>query len=602
MSDHKTVRIGTTEDKHAVRIDVASLVTTKLLVTANSGGGKSYLMRKLFEQIGRHAQLIVLDLEGEFVTLREELDLVIVGPTGEIPTDVRAAGLLVRRLMEKELSAVIDMSELKPGDRRAFVHRFCETMIELPKSLWHPCFIGLDETHLFCPEKGQGEAESTEAVIDLCSRGRKRGFCPILATQRISKLHKDAAAECNNKFIGRTTLDVDLKRAAFELGVTAPHAIEMLRDLEAGEFYCFGPALKHKGVLRLTVDKADTTHPHAGKGKAPTPPKPSSAIADAVKELTDLPKQAEAEIRDVTDARRKINELERQVRTLAKSQPAPQVKEVTSKKEQHTIARLRKGLEEAMKVIAEIHAKGFEAAGIDPSLVQKAVQGAADQIVRLAEQSVKARQVELDKLKRELGQIKYRLEKLLEGTDEPVSVRVDVKHNEPFTVTPPTARPQRAAATSAPSTNGMPIGEGKILTACIQFPDGVTREQLTVLTGYKRSSRDTYIQRLREKELIDTRGDMITATDQGIAALPNAEPLPTGEDLREYWRARLPQGELAIFDVLVAAYPNTVSRDELSEKTNYQRSSRDTYLQRMGAKRLVDSVGRGEVKASDQLF
>ena len=40
-------------------------------------------------------------------------------------------------------------------------------------------------------------------------------------------------------------------------------------------------------------------------------------------------------------------------------------------------------------------------------------------------------------------------------------------------------------------------GEIKILTAVAQHPGGVTREQLSVLTGYKRSSRDTYLLRLK---------------------------------------------------------------------------------------------------------
>jgi hypothetical protein len=102
--------------------------------------------------------------------------------------------------------------------------------------------------------------------------------------------------------------------------------------------------------------------------------------------------------------------------------------------------------------------------------------------------------------------------------------------------------------------------------------------------------------------MVDIAGDAIVATQSGVDALPDAEPLPTGEALRDYWRGRLPQGELAIFDLLTAAYPNALPRDDLSERTGYQRSSRDAYLQRMNAKRLIQIVGRGEVKASDQLF
>ena len=39
------------------------------------------------------------------------------------------------------------------------------------------------------------------------SQGRERGYAGIIATQRLSKLHEDAAAEANNVIIGRTWLD-----------------------------------------------------------------------------------------------------------------------------------------------------------------------------------------------------------------------------------------------------------------------------------------------------------------------------------------------------------------------------------------------------------
>jgi hypothetical protein len=78
--------------------------------------------------------------------------------------------------------------------------------------------------------------------------------------------------------------------------------------------------------------------------------------------------------------------------------------------------------------------------------------------------------------------------------------------------------------------------------------------------------------------------------------------LPTGDALRDYWINRLPEGERRILEVLVANYPNAVARDQLDEHTGYKRSSRDTYLQRLGSRRLVEAVGRGEVRASERLF
>jgi hypothetical protein len=75
------------------------------------------------------------------------------------------------------------------------------------------------------------------------------------------------------------------------------------------------------------------------------------------------------------------------------------------------------------------------------------------------------------------------------------------------------------------------------------------REQLTVVTGYKRSSRDAYVQRLRERGYVGHEGDRIVATRDGIVALgPDYEPLPTGTVLREHVLERLPEGERRILE------------------------------------------------------
>jgi hypothetical protein len=63
----------------------------------------------------------------------------------------------------------------------------------------------------------------------------------------------------------------------------------------------------------------------------------------------------------------------------------------------------------------------------------------------------------------------------------------------------------------------------------------------------------------------------------------------------------LPEGERRILEFLIGHYPHTVERSQIDAATNYQRSSRDAYLQRLGARELVEARGR-EVKASDHLF
>ena len=54
-------------------LDLPTLVDSRLLIQANSGGGKSWLLRLIAERAG--IQTIMLDNEGEFASLREAVDV-----------------------------------------------------------------------------------------------------------------------------------------------------------------------------------------------------------------------------------------------------------------------------------------------------------------------------------------------------------------------------------------------------------------------------------------------------------------------------------------------------------------------------------------------
>src|SRR5205085_3505994 len=163
-----------------------------------------------------------------------------------------------------------------------------------------------------------GQSEAMEAVIDLATRGRKRGYCAVLATQRLSKLHKDAVAEMNNKLIGRTGLDIDRKRAAEELGFTTKEDAISVRNLAPGEFYAFGPAIS-ESVERVTVGSVETSHPKAGARIITKVTPPTTKIRGIMAKLADLPQEAEQEAQNVetlkaenTSLKRRLSQLERQ--------------------------------------------------------------------------------------------------------------------------------------------------------------------------------------------------------------------------------------------------------------------------------------------------
>src|SRR5712691_1406809 len=432
-----------------LEVDLPTLVDTRLLVQANSGGGKSWLLRLIAERAG--IQTIVLDNEGEFASLREAVDVLLVGAGGELPANPRHAALLARRLLEYKVSAVVDLYELKLAERRCFVKLFLESLIHLPRDLWRPTLVILDEAHIYCPERGSGEAESTEAVISLMSQGRKRGYAGVIATQRLSKLHKDAAAEANNVIIGRTWLDADQARAGDALGLSKADR-HKLRDLGQGEFYVFGPAFSRPCVIHFRSDQVRTTHPRPGQRHLLTAPAPSKAIRGMLGKFADLPHEVEAEIRGLDEARCRIVELERQIRKFKNSNAAPQM-------DQRTIER-------AVRAAVDRERAAWRRA-LERGRVRSRQMLAA---VASAGQSFEKLKVFLDEIERE-------------WTNLPAAVPdFSINHRSERTKSPAAVRVASPDSLDGPLK--LSSGERRILTAVAQYPQGRSKVQVAILSGY----------------------------------------------------------------------------------------------------------------------
>jgi uncharacterized protein len=619
--------IGDTADGKSLKLDVDLLIPSRLLIQANSGGGKSYLLRRLQEQLYQaKVQAIAIDPEGEFFTLREKFGFVLVGEGGETPADVRSAALLAEKFLSLKVSAVCDLYEAfraHPMERRRWVAAFLNALLDAPRSLWHPLVIIVDEAHKFCPQETpkagnqmdrQIIGDCKDAMIALSTTGRKRGFCPIWATQRLAKVDKDASAEFFNRMVGMTIEDVDVDRAADLMSVSREEKHDFrtaLRNLEPGQFYCFGRAVAHERTL-VKVGPVETYHPETGKAakNAEAPPMPEE-VAKFLPQLSDLPKEAENKARTVADLEKTVRDLRKEL----KQRPAGETKtETVTVADPRAIVRatkeLRTALGEAMKIIAKVTAVGFEGSAVTKEEVEKALQAASTQIVKAAESKIAVRGSEFTRLQSQAASC---LEKMRHLLSDEALVAVTVQRNQPFTVaaatTPRAPRPATPLPTNGNSSFSGP--ESKIMRALCELlsigKEQPSKNMVAAWAGYSPigGAFGNPIGALRSKGFIDYPAPgVVTLTDAGRKTVGPCDP----PDQEEIWRrieATCTGPEQKILRALLGnAGQDEISKEQLAEKAGYLPigGAFGNPIGALRAKGLLDYPRQGVVKAAEWLF
>lgn len=325
MGEHvKKITIGKVDGaRAAVKIDLAVLKQTRLLITADSGGGKTYLMKKIVEEAFGKIPIHIVDPEGEFAPLREGFDFFLIAKGGDTPPVVGLAKAQAQKFLEIRASVICDIYELKPSQRHEWVKEYLEGLIEAPKAMRHPCLVIVDEAHLFAPETGSSVA--ADAMADLASRGRKRGLILIVATQRLAKLNKDVTSEMLNRLIGPTFEDVNRKRAAEVLGVLKENTrefFEQIKMLEPGHFFALGRAIS-KTLIRVKIGAIKTKHGDEAEKYNTTPPPARSKIASLLKTLKELPAEEEKKAETAREFRAEIRRLREEVQAAKRGAVQP---------------------------------------------------------------------------------------------------------------------------------------------------------------------------------------------------------------------------------------------------------------------------------------
>lgn len=512
----------------------------RLAFVGTSGSGKTYAAGTAVERLLKSgAKVVVVDPLDVWYGLRVHVDgkrpafpvVIFGGAHGDIPLTEYTGGLIGETVAGMSESCIVSLGgfSTKSAERR-FMLAFLERLYR--RAGGEPFHIVFDEADLWAPQKSS-EPQLQNLMEQIVRRGRVKGFIPWLITQRPAVLSKDVLSQADGLVAMKLTSSQDRDALGAWIEGQADRADEK-RMLAA-----LPPMQRGHGIIWIP-----------GRGVLTEAAFPAKTTFDSSR----TPKRGELQ-RTATLKPIDLGKLKERIASIETAQAKPKAKPAPA-----TSSPAATSID-----IKAIRAEGF-------------VAGQADGY-RQAQKDAQAAIAALGK------------PVVVMAAVQPIAIKL-----------PPSHAPATKADRRPDAAPDMPAGEKAVLITCAQHSNGVTRQQITVTTGYKRATRNTYILRLKNRGLVEEVGERILASAAGIAALgADFKPLPTGAELREVVLATLPEGESKVLEVLLGRHPNTVDRETISEITGYKRATRNKYILRLRQRELVEVSSDG-ARASDHLF
>lgn len=595
-------------------------VTEKLAFLGRTGTGKTYAAMKLAElMLEAGAQIVALDFVGKWYGLRvpgagEPFQIPVFGGLhGDYPLESTGGKLVADLIIDRNLSAVLDVSQFTRGEQIRFALDFGTAFFQRKKAAPSAVHLFLEECQEVLPQNPQpNEGAMLGAFERIWKLGRNFGIGGSLISQRPQEVNKKALNMSATLFVFQMTGPQE--RKTIESWVTAQDINEDIADvlptLTKGRPHVWSVAFEKpisKTVAIETKRTADVSatllvNPGARKER-PLTPIDAAELATAMAETIERSKQADPkELRkQLAESKRTIAVLE--ARTLPAG-PAGKTVEILTDADRALVTKLGTMLEQMAARL------GIESETITGDTLARVEKAIASTITRLHDETETLRlngRQEFEALLERAG-----FKRILEKLDR-VPVAITLTHP---TERPGQSRPLPAAQPGRAPVARRPVGEGsgdtsvgnsglrRMLIALAQRPQGLRRIQLGVRAGLspKTGTFATYLGKMRSSGWAGGNGDIITITPDGVAALGAYTPLPEGRELADFWINELGGGAARMLHAAVAAYPRALTRDELGAAADLSPSTSTfaTYLGKLRSLELVS--GRSDILASEELF
>jgi len=534
----------------------AEVLESHVGILGKTGSGKSNLAKVIVESLlDQGARVCVIDPTGTWYGLRLTRErepspypvVMFGGAHADIAIGRTHGAAVAETIGTTTTPAVIDTRSMTVGERTEFFTAFGETLLQRNRG---PLHLVVDEAHLFAPQGRVADPKSgamVHAANNLVSLGRGIGLRIILISQRPAKLHKDSLTQVETLIALRLIAPQDTRAVDDWIGewADARQGAELkasLPSLRTGEAWIWSPGaglLERRQVpLARTLDTGKPTD-------APIELEPIDV--EAVQARLGQA-SADAIANDPRELRRRIAELERDLadREVA-TKPDPQVIEVP------VLDGQVETLLEALMSLDRVAAALVATAGS----IQSVGSGITAAIERVEQEGKPERLYDRPQRKDTLRFAAGPMTMAEAGLAAPGMVRTHSERDDPAPDSPPLGKAERA-----------------ILGALAQYPRGLSKARLGLLTGYrpKAGHFSNVMGRLRSLGYVQAGSDPIVATGAGIAAVGSVERLPEpGHELVRWWLAsgRLSGGESRILEVLAGWWPNALAREELAARTGY---------------------------------
>jgi predicted transcriptional regulator len=525
-------------------------VTETITIVATKNKGKTYAGTKLFEEFYlARAQCVAIDPVGKWWGLRLAADgrspglpiPVFGGQHGDMPLRPDAGALMARVLTEKQVSAVLDISEFDEDQTKRFAIDFARELFQQKKRQPSALHVFVDEASRFCPEQKEDNMDVVmlSAFKRIVREGGNHGIGTTLIDQRPQDLSKKVASQSALLLIGQ--LGGAHERKAIEDWLMARRRkdladhLEQLDYLEQGEFFCWSPGLL-KGFRRTKISPKRTYNvPRPKHGEAAAGDVPTLSAIDVGQlrgALAEMVQEAAGE--DPKLLRARIVELERQlaVRPAAAAAPPP----------------------------PPPPPKIVEVAAISPEVRAELAQLAED----VSKSSLRLAQLghQVLEASKSAGQVSLPL--AVDGAALGAALaRAEMERRKESIELPP----EKKANAARRDLTGGAIRLLKALATL--HPKELNRGQIAKLMGVKATTGtfSNYLSEARARGYVRDRGDAIALTPEGLNRLGKDRPSAPNstEEMLSLWTPRLSGQAGKILRHLVDHYPGGIKRDGIAK-------------------------------------